>query len=156
MSSNLIILASNVQPLQSIPPPLTSTPRLPSSPLPTHTMVLHQFGPIRAFLAIALRLSAVMLFGSILVAETNPDAEKLSAYECGFNPFGDARSRFDIRFYLVAILFIVFDLEASFLFPWAITLSTQGWLGYLTMLDFLVELVLGYIIVWKVGALEWE
>ena len=120
-------------------------------------LVLHQFGPILAFLTIAVRLSCLMMFGSRLVnGFGKPDAEKVSAYECGFNPFGDARSRFDIRFYLVAILFIVFDLEASFLYPWALTLSNQTWLGYRTMLDFLVELILGYVFVWKVGALEWE
>ena len=119
-------------------------------------MVLAQYGSLLVFTAVAMVLSRVIMGASRLVANRAPDSEKLSAYECGFNPFGDARSRFDIRFYLVAILFIVFDLEASFLFPWAMTLSTQGGLGYRTMLDFVVELVIGYIFVWKVGALEWE
>jgi NADH-quinone oxidoreductase subunit A len=115
-----------------------------------------EFGPLLVFLLIAVGLSRVILGASMLVSPNRPDAEKLSAYECGFNPFDDARSRFDIRFYLIAILFIVFDLEASFLFPWAMTLASQGQLGYRTMLDFLVELVIGFVYVWKVGALEWE
>lgn len=119
-------------------------------------MVLSSYGPLIVYVVVSVVLSAVILFGSMLVAPYAPDAEKLSAYECGFNPFDDARSRFDIRFYLVAILFIVFDLEASYLFPWAMTLQSQGERGYRTMMDFLVELVIGYIYVWKVGALEWE
>jgi len=119
-------------------------------------MLLAEYSPILVFLVVAALLSRVILGGSRLAGPARPDAEKLSAYECGFNPFDDARSRFDIRFYLVAILFIVFDLEASFLFPWGLTLSSQGELGYRTMLDFLVELVIGFIYVWKVGALEWE
>jgi NADH-quinone oxidoreductase subunit A len=119
-------------------------------------MVLSQYGPLLVYGRVAGGLSVVLLAASMWVGPYAPDAEKLSAYECGFNPFDDARSRFDIRFYLVAILFIVFDLEASYLFPWAVTLHAQGERGYRTMLDFLVELVIGYIYVWKVGALEWE
>jgi NADH-quinone oxidoreductase subunit A len=119
-------------------------------------MRLQEYGPWLVFRGIALGLSVVILGASILVSPSLGDSEKLSAYECGFNPFDDARSRFDIRFYLVAILFIVFDLEASFLFPWGLSLSTQGELGFRTMLDFLVELVIGFVYVWKVGALEWE
>ena len=93
---------------------------------------------------------------SALVANQLSDAEKTSAYECGFNPFDDARSRFDVRFYLVSMRFIVFDLETAYMIPWAMTLGEQTSVGYITMLDFVVELIVGYLYVWKVGALEWE
>jgi NADH:ubiquinone oxidoreductase subunit 3 (subunit A) len=120
------------------------------------TFRLNEYSGVLVYFAIALILSRVILGASRFVSTTSSDAEKLSTYECGFNPFDDARSRFDIRFYLVAILFMVFDIEASFLYPWSLTLSEQGAMGYGTMMDFLFELRIGYVYAWKVGALEWE
>lgn len=105
---------------------------------------------------VAAALSAVIFGLSVLLANQAGDTEKLSPYECGFDPFDDARNQFDVRFYLVAILFLIFDLEASFLFPWAVTLSKLGSLGFWTMFDFLFELTVGFIYAWKIGALEWE
>jgi NADH-quinone oxidoreductase subunit A len=91
-----------------------------------------------------------------LTGAHNPNAEKLSEYECGFPAFEDPRSQFDVRFYLVAILFIIFDLEAAFLFPWAVSLKESGWAGWCTMMLFLFELIIGFIYAWKKGALDWE
>jgi NADH-quinone oxidoreductase subunit A len=93
---------------------------------------------------------------SFFIAKSNPDTEKLSTYECGFEPFENARVKFDIRFYLVAILFIIFDLEVAFLFPWAITLGSIGVFGYFSMMIFLFVLTIGFIYEWKKGALEWD
>lgn len=101
-------------------------------------------------------LSAVILAASYLMANQAPDTQKLTAYECGFDAFDDARSRFDVRFYLVSILFIVFDLEATYLFPWSVSLGDVGSLGFWTMIDFVIELTIGYIYAWKMGALEWS
>ncbi len=116
--------------------------------------------PILIFLGIAAALSAAFVFLPIGVARLTgahqPDAEKLSEYECGFPAFDDSRSQFDVRFYLVAILFIIFDLEAAFLFPWAVSLDLTGWPGWITMMIFLFELIIGFAYAWKVGALEWE
>ena len=116
--------------------------------------------PILLFLAIALGLSAAFVVLPMLVSRLTgthqPTAEKLSEYECGFPAFEDSRAQFDVRFYLVAILFIVFDLEAAFLFPWAVSLKTVGWTGWWAMMIFLVELALGLAYAWKKGALEWE
>ncbi|MGZ3298255.1 MAG: NADH-quinone oxidoreductase subunit A [Asticcacaulis sp.] len=116
--------------------------------------------PILIFFVIAVVIGALFIFLGLAVAPKAPDAEKLSAYECGFNAFDSARQKFDVRFYLVAILFIVFDLEASFLFPWAVSLFHLPRAGMIqsfwTMVVFLVELGLGYVYVWKKGALEWE
>ncbi len=121
---------------------------------------LSQYLPILIFLGIALALSALFVFlpmGVSLVTGThNPTAAKLEEYECGFPAFEDPRSQFDVRFYLVAILFIVFDLEAAFLFPWAVSLKEIGWAGWITMMIFIAELVAGLIYAWKVGALDWE
>ena len=121
---------------------------------------LSEYAPILLFLAVALGLSALFVFlpmgVSRLTGTHNPDAEKLSEYECGFPAFEDSRSQFDVRFYLVAILFIIFDLEAAFLFPWAVSLDQIGWAGWLTMMIFLFELVIGLIYAWKKGALDWE
>jgi NADH-quinone oxidoreductase subunit A len=97
-----------------------------------------------------------MVIGSLLVAHQKPDPEKLSPYECGFEAFDDARRRFDIRFYLVSILFIIFDLEVAFLFPWAISLGRIGAFGFWSMIAFLGVLTIGFIYEWKKGALEWE
>ncbi len=121
---------------------------------------LSQYLPILIFMGIALALSAAFILLPMGVARLTgahkPDAEKLSEYECGFPAFEDPRSQFDVRFYLVAILFIIFDLEAAFLFPWAVSLDLTGWAGWITMMIFLGELVIGYIYAWKKGALEWE
>ena len=116
--------------------------------------------PILMFLAIALALSTAFVVLPMLVSRLTgthrPDPAKLAEYECGFPAFEDSRSRFDVRFYLIAILFIVFDLEAAFLFPWAVSLKETGWTGWLAMVVFLAELGLGLAYAWKKGALEWE
>ena len=117
---------------------------------------LFDYLPIVIFLGLAIVLGILLLFSSMLIAHRNPDAEKTSAYECGFNAFDDARMKFDVRFYLVAILFIIFDLEVAFLFPWAISLSLIGFTGYLSMMIFLLILTVGFIYEWKKGALDWE
>jgi len=114
-----------------------------------------EYGPIVVYLVASVALSGIILGASYLLAPQAPDAQKLSAYECGFDAFGDARSRFDVRFYLVSILFIVFDLEATFLFPWSIALGDIGSLGLWTRVDFIVELGVGFVYAWKMGALEW-
>ena len=98
----------------------------------------------------------VIVLASFIIARQRPDSEKLSPYECGFEPFADARSQFDVRFYLVAILFIIFDLEVAFLFPWAVTLGAIGLFGFWSMIVFLAVLTVGFIYEWKKGALEWE
>lgn len=116
--------------------------------------------PILLFLAIAVILSALFVFAPMAVSRLtgthSPSPEKLTEYECGFPAFEGSRAQFDVRFYLVAILFIIFDLEAAFLFPWAVSLGEIGWAGWSAMMVFLFELVIGYIYVWKKGALEWE
>ncbi|WP_370177458.1 NADH-quinone oxidoreductase subunit A [Alteriqipengyuania sp.] len=121
---------------------------------------LEQYLPILLFLGVALAISCVFVFlpmgVSRLTGTHNPTAEKVSEYECGFPAFEEPRSQFDVRFYLVAILFIIFDLEAAFLFPWAVSLDFTGWSGWTTMMIFIGELAIGLIYAWKVGALEWE
>jgi NADH-quinone oxidoreductase subunit A len=117
---------------------------------------LAEYFPIIVFLAVAVVLSAAMVGMAFIVGKQNPDKEKNSAYECGFEAFDDARRQFDVRFYLVAILFIIFDLEIAFLFPWAITLSETGVVGFWSMMVFLAVLTVGFIYEWKKGALEWE
>lgn len=121
---------------------------------------LSQYLPILIFLGIALLLSCAFVFLPMIVGRLTgahkPSAEKLSEYECGFPAFEDPRNQFDVRFYLVAILFIIFDLEAAFLFPWAVSLQEIGWAGWLTMMIFIFELVLGLVYAWKKGALDWE
>ena len=118
--------------------------------------LLVNYYPILIFLVIAGAVAAVMVGGSRLAAPQRPYPEKLSAYECGFEAFDDARRRFDVRFYLVAILFIIFDLEVAFLFPWAVTLGDIGMFGFLSMMGFLAVLTVGFIYEWNKGALEWE
>lgn len=121
---------------------------------------LSQYLPILIFILIALALSAASVFLPMLVSRLtgahNPDNEKLSEYECGFPAFDDARSQFDVRFYLVAISFIIFDLEAAFLFPWAVSLGHTGWVGWIGMMVFLGILAIGLAYEWKKGALDWE
>jgi NADH-quinone oxidoreductase subunit A len=118
--------------------------------------LLREYLPILIFLVIAVGLTVVMLSASLLLAKQNPDSEKLSPYECGFEAFDDARRQFDVRFYLVSILFIIFDLEVAFLFPWAVTLGKIGVFGFWSMMIFLGVLTVGFIYEWKKGALEWE
>jgi NADH-quinone oxidoreductase subunit A len=117
---------------------------------------LSEYFSIILFLFIALALSFGFILANFLAAPSNPDPEKLSAYECGFEAFDDSRMEFDVRFYLVAILFIIFDLEIAFLFPWAISLGNIGALGFWSMMIFLSVLTIGFIYEWKKGALEWE
>lgn len=112
--------------------------------------------PILVFIAIAAVISVAMIAGSLLVGVRNPDPEKLAAYECGFDAFSDARNKFDVRFYLVTLLFIIFDLEIAFLFPWAITLGEIGVFGFWSMMTFLGVLTVGFVYEWKKGGLEWE
>ena len=118
--------------------------------------VVASYFPVLIFLVIAVGLSVIMVGAPFLLAKLKPDAEKLSPYECGFEPFDDARGQFDVRFYLVAILFIIFDLEVAFLFPWALTLKEIGTLGFWSMMFFLGLLTVGFIYEWKKGALDWE
>ncbi len=118
--------------------------------------LLLNYLPILIFLAIALGLAGLIMLASFIVARQRPDTEKLSSYECGFEPFEDSRGRFDVRFYLVAILFIIFDLEVAFLFPWAVSLGNIGVFGFWSMMIFLGVLTIGFIYEWKKGALEWE
>ena len=117
---------------------------------------LAEYLPILIFLGIAVGLSMAMVGVSWLVAPQRPDSEKLSSYECGFEAFSDTRGRFDVRFYLVTLLFIIFDLEVAFLFPWAVALGDIGLFGYWSMMIFLAVLTVGFIYEWKKGALEWE
>ena len=117
---------------------------------------LKDYLPIILFLIIALGLSFAFVVINYIAAPSKPDPEKLSAYECGFEPFNDSRMEFDVRFYLVAILFIIFDLEIAFLFPWAISLGEIGLYGFCSMMLFLFILTVGFIYEWKKGALDWE
>ena len=118
--------------------------------------LLAEYLPILIFLGIAGAISMVAALLPFVLAHQKPDSEKLSAYECGFEAFGDARRRFDVRYYLVAILFIIFDLEVAFLFPWAVTLGKIGAFGFWSMVAFLFVLTIGFVYEWKKGALEWE
>lgn len=118
--------------------------------------LLLEYLPILIFLGVALGLGLALMLSAIVIAVRNPDPEKISAYECGFNAFDDARMKFDVRFYLVAILFIIFDLEVAFLFPWAIAFKDLGDFGFWSMLIFLGVLTIGFAYEWKKGALEWE
>jgi NADH-quinone oxidoreductase subunit A len=120
------------------------------------TNLLADYLPLVIFIGVSLAIGLALLVAPFIVAYKNPDSEKLSAYECGFNAFDDARMKFDVRFYLVAILFIIFDLEVAFLFPWAITFGDLGWFGFWSMMIFLGVLTVGFVYEWKKGALEWD
>jgi NADH-quinone oxidoreductase subunit A len=118
--------------------------------------LLRSYFPIIVFLVVAGGIATAMILASVVLARQNPDSEKLSPYECGFEPFEDARIRFDVRYYLVAILFIIFDLEVAFLFPWAVALGDVGLFGFWSMIIFLVVLTVGFAYEWRKGALEWD
>ena len=118
--------------------------------------LLREYLPILMFFGVAIGLSVVIVLASVIVVRQHPDAEKLSAYECGFDAFDSPRRQFDVRFYLVAILFIIFDLEVAFLFPWAISLEKIGVFGFWSMMVFLAVLTIGFVYEWRKGALEWE
>lgn len=118
--------------------------------------VLQNYLPILIFIIVGVGLACVMILAGSLLGPKRPDSEKLSPYECGFEAFEDSRMKFDVRYYLVAILFIIFDLEIAFLFPWAVVLDQIGMFGFAAMMVFLGILVVGFIYEWKKGALEWE
>ena len=118
--------------------------------------LLQSYMPLVIFIGVAVVIGLGLLVAPFIVAYKNPDPEKLSAYECGFNAFDDARMKFDIRFYLVAILFIIFDLEVAFLFPWAVAFKELGPFGFWSMIVFLGVLTIGFIYEWRKGALEWD
>ena len=131
----------------------TFWPRKQIGPMQTE---LTEYLPIIVFFGVATVLATAMVVGSLIVARQAPDKEKLSSYECGFEPFADSRERFDVRFYLVAILFVIFDLEIAFLFPWAVVLTEIGLFGFISMMTFLAILTVGFIYEWRKGALQWE
>jgi len=118
--------------------------------------LLSNYLPIIIFIGLAAVIGLALLVAPFIIAVKNPDPEKVSAYECGFDAFDDARMKFDVRFYLVAILFIIFDLEVAFLFPWAVAFSDVGWFGFTAMMIFLGILTIGFIYEWRKGALEWD
>jgi NADH-quinone oxidoreductase subunit A len=118
--------------------------------------LLRDYLPVLIFLGLAIGLGLVFLLAAAVVAVYNPDPEKISAYECGFNAFDDARMKFDVRYYLVSILFIIFDLEVAFLFPWSVSFQHIGAFGFWSMMVFLAVLTVGFAYEWKKGALEWE
>ena len=118
--------------------------------------MLENYFPVLLFIVIALIFGGILVAAGSFLGPDRPDSEKLSPYECGFEAFEDARMKFDVRYYLVAILFILFDLEIAFLFPWAVVLQDVGFLGFVAMMVFLAVLIVGFIYEWKKGALEWE
>ena len=120
------------------------------------SQLLQNYLPLVIFIGIAFAIRAALLLAPFLIAVRKPDPEKVSAYECGFDAFGDARMKFDVRFYLVALLFIIFDLEVAFLFPWAVAFDGIGAFGFWSMMVFLAILTIGFIYEWRKGALEWD
>lgn len=120
------------------------------------SLLLEEYFIIFTLFLVSVVLSSLLLMLSYLLSNQNPDTEKLSTYECGFEPYEDSRNKFDIKFYIIAILFIVFDIEAIFIFPWSIVLSNLDIIGYWSMIDFIFELGIGFIYVWFMGSLEWE
>ena len=118
--------------------------------------LLKDYLPIVIFIGISMAIGLALMFSALIIAVRNPDPEKVSAYECGFDAFDDARMKFDIRFYLVAILFIIFDLEVAFLFPWAVSFKEVGVFGFWSMMVFLAVLTIGFVYEWRKGALEWD
>lgn len=120
------------------------------------SLLKFEYLAILIFLIVAIILSLIIVGFSYLLSIQNPESEKLSTYECGFEPYEDSRHKFDIKFYLVAILFIIFDIETMFLLPWSVSLSQLNLLGFWSMIDFIVELGVGFVYVWYIGALEWD
>jgi len=120
------------------------------------TDLLSEYLPVVIFIILSIAVAFGMLVVPFIIANRSPNSEKQSTYECGFNAFDDARMKFDVRFYLVAILFIIFDLEVAFLFPWAIVFRSLEWYGFLSMMIFLGVLTVGFLYEWKKGALEWD
>jgi NADH-quinone oxidoreductase subunit A len=118
--------------------------------------LLQDYLPVVIFMAVCIAITLVLMGSAMFIAIRQPDPEKLSAYECGFNAFDDARMKFDVRFYLVSLLFIIFDLEVAFLFPWAVSLKEVGLFGFWSMMIFLAVLTIGFIYEWRKGALEWD
>jgi len=118
--------------------------------------LLLDYLPVAIFIAVSLVIAGALMLAPFLVAVSNPDPEKVSAYECGFEAFDDARMKFDIRFYLVSLLFIIFDLEVAFLFPWAVAFKEVGLAGFWAMMVFLAVLTIGFVYEWRKGALEWD
>ncbi len=118
--------------------------------------LLREYLPILVFLALAIGLGLVLILAAVVLAVRNPDPEKVSAYECGFNAFDDARMKFDVRFYLVSILFIIFDLEIAFLFPWAVAFGDMSMVAFWSMMAFLAVLTVGFAYEWRKGAMEWQ
>ncbi|MGJ8528222.1 NADH-quinone oxidoreductase subunit A [Maritalea sp.] len=118
--------------------------------------LLLNYLPVIIFIGLSAVIGLALLVAPFIIAVKNPDPEKVSAYECGFEAFDDARMKFDVRFYLVAILFIIFDLEVAFLFPWAVAFKSVGWFGFWAMMAFLGVLTIGFVYEWKKGALEWD
>ena len=118
--------------------------------------MLENYFPVLLFIVVALAMGVAPMLLGWLAAPNRPDEAKLSPYECGFGAFEDARMKFDVRYYLIAILFILFDLETAFLFPWGVALRDIGWAGYASMIVFLMEFVVGFVYIWKKGALDWE
>ena len=121
-----------------------------------NSLILFEFFPILIFLMIAILLALIIVTLSYLLSVQNPETEKLSVYECGFEPYEDARNIFDVKFFLVAILFIIFDIETMFLLPWSISLSNINILGFWAMIDFIIELGIGFVYIWVIGALDWD
>ena len=120
------------------------------------SLAREEYMPLLVYLFVAILLSVIIVLFSYLLSVQNPETEKVSAYECGFEPYEDARQKFDVKFYSVAILFIVFDVETMFLLPWSVSLSKMNVLGFWSMVDFIIELAIGFIYVWYVGGLDWD
>ena len=120
------------------------------------SLAREEYLPIIVYLFVAVLLSIIIVFFSYMLSVQNPETEKMSAYECGFEPYEDARHKFDVRFYSVAILFIVFDIETMFLLPWSLTVSKLNLLGFWAMIDFIIELGIGFVYVWYIGGLDWD
>ena len=120
------------------------------------SLLKNEYFSILLYLIIAIVLSLVIIVFSYLLVVQNPETEKMSAYECGFEPYEDARNKFDVKFYLIAMLFIIFDIETMYLIPWSITISKLNLLGFWSMIDFIIELGIGFIYIWYIGGLEWD
>src|SRR3981081_2581182 len=118
--------------------------------------MLENYFPVLLFIVVALVFGGILVAAGTVLGPNRPESEKLSPYECGFEAFEDARMKFDVRYYLVAILFIIFDLETAFLFPWGVALRDIGWPGFMAMMIFLLEFLLGFAYIWKKGGLDWE